>query len=219
MPPSTRGPYLQGSWLAPKPISLISFKHQNLFWCSISDKHLEVALNLLAYRLKGCRLPRSYCSPTKLHVSLQAINKSILGVRESDNINKLMAANQKFRVTQYIYIYVYIPLKTINQFELNTCWIANVYVLNILSYNEIMKYFSISCHTCTKYTNIHTSCPHFQASTPVQISLSSTFTSAKLDDQIIGTKKTCWSDQQNLMDFSCQIQAKTKHKNLIVPVC
>ena len=118
-----------------------------------------------------------------------------------------------------IYIHVYIPLKTINQFELNTCWIANVYVLNILSYNEIMKYFSISYHTCTKYTNIHTSCPHFQASTPVQISLSSTLTSAKLDDQIIGTKKTCWSDQQNLMDFSCQIQAKTKHKNLIVPVC
>lgn len=107
MPPSTRGPYLQGSWLAPKPISSISFKHQNLFWCSISDKHLEVALNLLAYRLKGCCLPRSYCSPTKLHVSLQAINKSILGVRESDNINKLMAANQKFRVTQYIYICIY----------------------------------------------------------------------------------------------------------------
>jgi len=156
VPPSTRGPYLQGSWLAPKPISLISFKHQNLFWCSISDKHLEVALNLLAYRLKGCRLPRSYCSPTKLHVSLRppSTNRS-LGVR----FHLTTSTNwwRPIRSSELHSIYIYIPLKTINQFEFNTCWIANVYVLNILSYNEKMKhffYFIPYMYKVYKYTHL-----------------------------------------------------------------
>lgn len=171
VPPSARGP-LQGSWLAPKPISFISsiYTFVKLHWTS-------VALQVWKVAKIACFSTSHQCGS--------------LGLIWHQQINGGQSKVQSYTLENHQW------------FEFNTCRIANVYVLNILSYNGIMKYAFFIPYMYWPYTNIHTACQDFQASTPVQISLSSTFTSAKLD-KIIGTKKTVLWNQQNLMDFSWQ---------------